>query len=119
MKGIAKTVLAAVLAVGLAGAAHAQTASKKLVVYCPHPLVFIEPIVKKFEAATGIQTEVVAANITQTIGFHGFFDEGFEESVNGFFGQVFFEVQVQLETQLLKFINAQFFAQTLGTISSH
>lgn len=61
MKGIAKTVLAAVLAVGLAGAAHAQTASKKLVVYCPHPLVFIEPIVKKFEAATGIQTEVVAA----------------------------------------------------------
>lgn len=36
-------------------------ASKKLVVQCPHPLVFIEPIVKKFEAATGIQTEVVAA----------------------------------------------------------
>ena len=61
MKGIAKTVLAAVLAVGLAGASQAQTASKKLVVYCPHPLVFIEPIVKKFEAATGIQTEVVAA----------------------------------------------------------
>ncbi len=61
MKGIAKTVLAAVLAVGLAGASQAQTASKKLVVYCPHPLVFIEPIVKKFEATTGIQTEVVAA----------------------------------------------------------
>ena len=61
MKGIAKTVLAAVLAVGLAGASQAQTASKKLVVYCPHPLVFIEPIVKKFEVTTGIQTEVVAA----------------------------------------------------------
>ncbi len=60
MKGIAKTVLAAVLAVGLTGVAQAQ-ASKKVVIYCPHPLVFIEPIVKKFEAATGIQAEVVAA----------------------------------------------------------
>lgn len=61
MKRITKTLCAAVLAVGVAGVSHAQTASKKLVVYCPHPLVFIEPIVKKFEAATGIQTEVVAA----------------------------------------------------------
>jgi len=61
MKRITKTLCAAVLALGVAGVSHAQTASKKLVVYCPHPLVFIEPIVKKFEAATGIQTEVVAA----------------------------------------------------------
>ena len=60
MKGIVKTALAAMLAVGLTGVAQAQ-ASKKVVIYCPHPLVFIEPIVKKFEAATGIQTEVVAA----------------------------------------------------------
>lgn len=52
---------AACLAVGVAGLVHAQGASKKLVVYCPHPLVFIEPLVKKFEATTGIQTEVVAA----------------------------------------------------------
>lgn len=58
---IAKVLCAAALAVGISGVAQAQTASKKLVVYCPHPLVFIEPIVKKFEAATGIQTEVVAA----------------------------------------------------------
>lgn len=61
MKRITKTLCAALLAVGVVGVSHAQTASKKLVVYCPHPLVFIEPIVKKFEAATGIQTEVVAA----------------------------------------------------------
>ena len=45
----------------MVGVSNAQVASKKLVVYCPHPLVFIDPIVKKFEAATGIQTEVVAA----------------------------------------------------------
>lgn len=49
------------LGLGVVASAHAQVASKKLVVYCPHPLVFIEPIVKKFEATTGIQTEVVAA----------------------------------------------------------
>lgn len=60
MKGIAKTVLATVLAIGLVGAPQAQT-SKKLVVYCPHPLVFIEPLTKKFEAETGIQAEVIAA----------------------------------------------------------
>lgn len=61
MRRITKTLCAAALAVGMLGVSHAQTASKKLVVYCPHPLVFIEPIVKKFEASTGIQTEVVAA----------------------------------------------------------
>jgi len=46
---------------GLFGAAHAQAPSNKLVVYCPHPLVFIDPIVKKFEAASGIKVEVIAA----------------------------------------------------------
>lgn len=61
MKKIAKVLCTAALAAGMLGSSHAQVPSKKLVVYCPHPLVFIEPIVKKFEAATGIQTEVVAA----------------------------------------------------------
>ena len=61
MQKITKVLCAAALAVGMIGVSNAQVASKKLVVYCPHPLVFIEPIVKKFEAATGIQTEVVAA----------------------------------------------------------
>ena len=61
MKKLMHWVGAACLAVGVAGSVHAQGASKKLVVYCPHPLVFIEPLVKKFEATTGIQTEVVAA----------------------------------------------------------
>ena len=61
MKMIVKTALAAVLAIGFVSAAQAQGAPKKLVVYCSHPLVFIEPITKKFEAQTGIKTEVVTA----------------------------------------------------------
>ncbi len=61
MQKITKVLCAAALAVGMIGVSNAQVASKKLVVYCPHPLGFIAPIVKKFEAATGIQTEVVAA----------------------------------------------------------
>lgn len=61
MKKVVRTLCAVMVAAGFAGVSQAQTASKKLVVYCPHPLVFIEPIVKKFEAVTGVQTEVVAA----------------------------------------------------------
>ena len=61
MKMFKKTLCCLALTVGIVGAAQAQAPAKKLVVYCPHPLVFIEPIVKKFEATTGIQTEVVAA----------------------------------------------------------
>jgi iron(III) transport system substrate-binding protein len=61
MQKTIKALCCLVLGVGMLGSSQAQVASKKLVVYCPHPLVFIEPIVKKFEAATGIQTEVVAA----------------------------------------------------------
>ena len=60
------------------------------------------------------QTEVVAAHVVQAIAIHRFGQEGVEESVNRFVVQTFFEIQVQFETQLLKFINAQFFAQTPG-----
>ena len=38
-----------------------KPASTKLVVYCPHPLEFIDPIVKEFEAQSGITVDVVAA----------------------------------------------------------
>jgi len=72
MQKITKVLCAAALAVGMIGVSNAQVASKKLVVYCPHPLVFIEPIVKKFEAATGIQTEVVAAGTGELLKRFGF-----------------------------------------------
>ena len=61
MNKISRILCSLLLGMGVAASSYAQAPSKKLVVYCPHPLVFIEPIVKKFEAATGIQTEVVAA----------------------------------------------------------
>ncbi len=35
--------------------------SKELVVYCPHPVEFINPIIAEFEAKTGISAEVVTA----------------------------------------------------------
>jgi len=38
-----------------------DSGSKELVVYCPHPVEFINPIISEFEAKTGISTEVVTA----------------------------------------------------------
>jgi len=38
-----------------------KPASKKLVVYCPHPVEFINPIIAEFEAKTGISAEVITA----------------------------------------------------------
>lgn len=35
--------------------------SDKLVIYCPHPLTFINPLVGEFEKQSGIKVEVVAA----------------------------------------------------------
>lgn len=59
---------AAVLAAGLAGmcltgctqktAARTGETDEALVVYCPHPLEFINPIVSEFEARTGICVDV-------------------------------------------------------------
>lgn len=50
-----------VLIFGLLSPAQAQAPAGKLVVYCPHPLILIDPLVKKFEAATGVKVEVIAA----------------------------------------------------------
>lgn len=38
-----------------------DTETKNLVVYCPHPLEFIDPIVAEFENKTGVEVEVIAA----------------------------------------------------------
>lgn len=61
MLKIVRALFSFIAVCGMFGAAHAQAPSNKLVVYCPHPLVFIDPIVKKFEASTGIKVEVIAA----------------------------------------------------------
>lgn len=39
----------------------AGKATDNLVVYCPHPLEFINPLVSEFESQTGIKVEVIAA----------------------------------------------------------
>jgi len=44
-----------------AAPAVSEPASKSLVVYCPHPVEFINPIIAEFEASTGIQAEVITA----------------------------------------------------------
>ena len=35
--------------------------ANKLVIYCPHPLAFINPLVQEFEKESGIKVEVIAA----------------------------------------------------------
>lgn len=54
--------------IGCSGNKQNATADKaepaktdKLVIYCPHPLVFINPLVTEFEKQTGVKVEVVAA----------------------------------------------------------
>lgn len=81
--------LASILAVGMAltmaacGSAPAKTetgsssaeksietqkeASKKVVVYCPHPVEFLNPIISEFEAKTGITADVVTAGTGELI----------------------------------------------------
>lgn len=44
-----------------ATATEAPQGSGDLVVYCPHPLEFINPLVSEFESQTGIKVEVIAA----------------------------------------------------------
>lgn len=46
-----------------------ETAPKTddLVIYCPHPLEFINPLVSEFESQTGIKVEVIAAGTGELI----------------------------------------------------
>lgn len=40
---------------------YVEIKQERLVVYCPHPLEFIDPIISEFENETGIAVEVIAA----------------------------------------------------------
>ncbi len=57
----AAAVIAAAALVFAAWTAGAQAATKSLVVYCPHPIEFINPVVQQFEVETGVKVEVIAA----------------------------------------------------------
>ena len=71
MKRILSLLLMVVFAcVALVGCGGSKDADKKqasgektdkLVIYCPHPLAFINPLVSEFEKQSGIKVEVVAA----------------------------------------------------------
>ena len=54
-------VLIAVAALCSFGTAPASAASSELVIYCPHPLTFITPLVEAFQKQSGIKTEVITA----------------------------------------------------------
>ena len=69
-KIIAGLLGAAMLTIGLAGcgggdskdaAKSAGSDENKVVIYCPHPLAFINPLVEEFEKESGVKVEVVAA----------------------------------------------------------
>lgn len=49
------------MGIGTNAATSTKAASKSLVVYCPHPVEFINPIVSEFENKTGIKVEVITA----------------------------------------------------------
>lgn len=55
--------LTMMLSVGGCAKAPSQVGAKggDLVIYCPHPLEFIDPLVAEFEAETGVSVEVIAA----------------------------------------------------------
>lgn len=49
------------LIITIVGCGGKKGESNQLVIYCPHPLEFINPLVNEFETQTGISVEVVAA----------------------------------------------------------
>ncbi|MBM7685880.1 iron(III) transport system substrate-binding protein [Defluviitalea raffinosedens] len=61
MKKVLSFVLLLALMVSAVGCGDKTEESNNLVIYCPHPLEFINPLVSEFEAQTGISVEVVAA----------------------------------------------------------
>ena len=62
MKKLTAVLMALICAATLAGFARtAYAASAELVIYCPHPLTLITPLVEEFQKQTGIKAEVVTA----------------------------------------------------------
>lgn len=66
-KWVAAALGAVVMTAALAGcggedkAATSEEGDNRLVVYCPHPIAFINPLVEEFEKSSGVKVEVIAA----------------------------------------------------------
>jgi len=56
-------IMMSIFLIGCGGEKEVETTenTKKLTVYCPHPLEFIDPLVKEFEVKYGVSVEVIAA----------------------------------------------------------
>jgi iron(III) transport system substrate-binding protein len=67
MRKLVLSFLSLILSISVGWSADKKDSSKSLVVYCPHPLEFINPIVKKFETETGVRVEVIAAGTGELI----------------------------------------------------
>ena len=66
LKKVMALCLTGIMAVGITACGSGKSketsdSAGKLVVYCPHPLEFINPLIDEFESETGINVEVVAA----------------------------------------------------------
>ncbi len=61
MKKAISILLAGLMVASLSGCGKENKASNQLVIYSPHPLEFIDPVVNEFENQTNIKVEVVAA----------------------------------------------------------
>lgn len=61
MKKALALLIALSIILSLSACSQEKNASDQLIIYSPHPLEFIDPIVNEFENQTGIKVEVVAA----------------------------------------------------------
>ena len=50
----------------------ASADDNSLVIYCPHPLTFINPLVEEFEKQSGVKVEVIAAGTGDIVAIAGF-----------------------------------------------
>lgn len=64
-------------------AVHKTDADEALVVYCPHPLEFINPIVSEFESRTGIRVKVCTGGTGELLAM---VEEGREPACDIFWG---------------------------------
>ena len=67
-KWVATALGAVVMTAALAGCGGGEDKAatnggddNSLVVYCPHPIAFINPLVEEFEKSSGVKVEVIAA----------------------------------------------------------
>ncbi len=67
MKLAFKVVVAFFLIIAFSSCGKEFSKENKLVIYCPHPVEFIDPIISEFENSTGIEVKVIRAGTGELI----------------------------------------------------